>query len=168
VYRIDARGKHTSMKIIRNRASNARSPQDLIGGAVLVALALLALFLVQDLPAHGSIGFASGTAPRIFAYGLLGLGLLIMLVGWLREGPKFEALSLRGPVAILGSVLVFAFGIRVFGLALTGVPMVMLAGAAAPGYDWKAASLFAVGITGFCALLFPLALGQPIPLWPTF
>ncbi len=148
------------------RSGSARSPQDILGGLFLILLSLFALYLVKDLPASGRVGFASGTAPRIFAYALMALGAIIMVAGWLKEGPSLEKMSWRGPVTILGSVLFFAFAIRTFGLAVTGVPMVLLATAAAPGYNWKEAILFAVGITIFCGLLFPYALGQPIPLWP--
>jgi putative tricarboxylic transport membrane protein len=146
----------------------ARSPQDIMGGIALILIALLALYLVRALPASGRVGFAAGTAPRIFAYALLALGAVVTIIGWLKEGPALEEISLRGPATILGSVLFFAFSIRYFGLAVTGVPMVMLATAAAPNYNWKEALLFSIGITIFCALLFPIALGQPIPLWPTF
>lgn len=146
----------------------ARSPQDVIGGLVLVLLAAFALYLVNDLPSSGRVGFASGTAPRLFAYALLALGALIAVLGWLKEGPALEKLSWRGSLAVLGSILFFAVSIRTFGLAVTGIPMVLISTAAAPGYRWKEAILFAIAITVFCALLFPYALGQPIPLWPTF
>lgn len=146
----------------------ARSPQDVIGGGVLMLLAVFALYLVNDLPASGRVGFASGTAPRLFAYALLVLGGLIVVLGWLKEGPSLDKMSWRGPLAVLGSILFFAVSIRTFGLAITGIPMVLISTAAAPGYRWKEAILFAFGITAFCALLFPYALGQPIPLWPTF
>lgn len=151
-----------------HRGQSARSPQDIIGGLALIAIALLALYLVKDLRASSRVGFASGTAPRLFAYALIALGAAVTITGWLKEGPSLDKMSIRGPVTILGSVLFFAFSIRTFGLALTGVPMVMLATAAAPGYRWKEAIVFAIGITIFCGLLFPFALGQPIPLWPTF
>jgi putative tricarboxylic transport membrane protein len=147
---------------------SARSPQDIIGGLVLIAIAVLALYLVRDLPGSGRVGFASGTAPKLFAYALIVLGVIVTITGWLNEGPSIDKISWRGPITILGSVIFFAFSIRTFGLAVTGVPMVLLATAAAPGYNWKEAILFAIGITIFCGLLFPFALGQPIPLWPTF
>ncbi len=135
----------------------------------MILIGVLALYLVKDLPAAGRVGFASGTAPRIFAYCLIGLGLAVTIIGWMKEGPHLEKLSIRGPVAILGSVLFFAFSIRTFGLAMTGIPMVLISTAAArESYRWKEALIFAIGITGFCAMLFPIALGQPIPLWPTF
>lgn len=208
------------------RAQSTRSPQDIVGGLTLIVIAVLALYLVKDLPASSRVGFASGTAPRIFAYALILLGAVVTLGGWLKEGPGVDRpaigtailaafagaislvavilmkmslgtiamvailvvlalialfvlarldgfpndnrFALRGMIAILGSVLFFAFAIRDLGLAVTGIPMVMLATAAAPGYRWKEAIAFAIGITIFCGLLFPFALGQPIPLWPTF
>jgi putative tricarboxylic transport membrane protein len=150
------------------QSQSARSPQDIIGGIVLVLIALLALYLVRDLPATGRVGFASGTAPRLFAYGLIVLGAAVAITGWLKEGPAIEAFSFRGLIAILGSVVLFAVLIRTLGLALTGIPMVILASTAARDFRWKESIIFALGITTFCGILFPFALGQPIPLWPTF
>ena len=146
----------------------ARSPQDILGGLALVAIAALALWLVRDLPATGRGGFASGPAPRLFAYGLGGLGLFIAIQGFFKPGPKLERFPLRGMVTILGSVVLFGLSIRVFGLVVTGVPMVLLAASAASDNRWLQTAAFAAGITGFCAVLFPVVLGQPIPLWPTF
>lgn len=151
-----------------HRGRSARSPQDIVGGLALIAIAVLALYLVKELPASSRVGFASGTAPRLFAYALILLGGVVTITGWLNEGPRIDKMQWRGPITILGSVLFFALSIRTLGLAVTGIPMVMLATAAAPGYRWKEAIIFAIGITIFCGLLFPFALGQPIPLWPTF
>jgi putative tricarboxylic transport membrane protein len=146
----------------------ARSPQDIVGGIMLIAIAALALYLVNHLPAAGRVGFASGTAPRLFAYGLIALGAWITIAGFLKEGPPIGAFTIRGLATILGSVLLFAFSIRTFGLAVTGVPMVMLASLAARDGKLVESIIFAVGMTTFCAILFPIILGQPIPLWPTF
>jgi putative tricarboxylic transport membrane protein len=146
----------------------ARAPKDIIGGIVLILISLVALYMVKDLPAMGRNGFASGTAPRIFAYALIALGAFISIAGFFQEGERLSGFSWRGLITILGSVLMFAFMIRVFGLFASGVPMMLLASAAAPGYRWKEAIIFSLAITAFCAVLFPFALGQPIPLWPTF
>ena len=208
----------------------ARSPQDIWGGLVLVLISAFALYMVQDLPASGRVGFASGTAPRLFGYGLLGLGLVVMIGGFLKEGPgigtnllpillgtlfffavlagidyalnlfaksskivvldklsavigfliagglvawingfpKRDRFGIQGPLTIVGSVLFFAFAIRDLGLAVTGIPVVLIASFASKDAEWKEALIFGAAITAFCAMLFPIALGQPIPLWPTF
>lgn len=150
------------------KSGSARSMQDIVGGVILVLIALVALYLVRDLPATGRVGFASGTAPRLFAYGLLALGAYITVMGFITEGPEIEGFPLRGPLAILGSVLFFAISIRTLGLAVTGVPMVMMAAMATPEGRWKESLIFAICMTAFCGLLFPTILGQPIPLWPRF
>lgn len=147
---------------------SARSPQDVFGGLFLVAIAFLALYLVNHLPAAGRVGFASGTAPRLFAYGLLGLGVWIAIAGFLKEGPGIGSFAWSGLATILGSVVVFAIGIRYVGLALIGVPMVMLASLADQEFKAEESLYFGIGMTAFCGLLFPTVLGQPIPLWPPF
>lgn len=155
------------MNILR-KGGSARSPQDIFGGLVLIAIAALALYLVRNLPFSGRVGFASGTAPRLFAYGLGGLGAWIAISGFLKEGPAVEGFNWRGLVTIIGSVLFFAVSIRYLGLALTGIPMVLIASFAASDAQVKEATLFGGAITAFCCILFPVVLGQPIPLWPQF
>lgn len=146
---------------------SGRAPKDILGGLLLVLIAAIALYSVNHLPAAGRVGFASGTAPRIFAYALGLLGGFIMVSGFFQQGEALTRFSLRGLITILGSVLLFAGAIRVLGLIGAGIPMMLLASAALPGYRWKEAIVFSLAITGFCALLFPFALGQPIPLWPS-
>lgn len=154
--------------IAKPPGGSARSIQDILGGAFLVAIAALALYLVNHLPATGRVGFASGTAPRLFAYGLMALGAWMLVAGIFKEGPGLGRFNWRGLVTILGSVLVFAVGIRVVGLALIGVPMVMLASLADQHFKAEESLYFGIGMTAFCGLLFPTVLGQPIPLWPPF
>lgn len=156
------------MSAFRQPGGAGRAIQDVLGGLVLVVIAFLALYLVNHLPATGKVGFASGTAPRLFAYGLGILGAGIAVVGWLNEGPGLGQFSIRGTITILGSVLLFALMIRTFGLLATGIPMVILASFAAKDFHLGESILFAIGITLFCAIIFPYALGQPIPLWPAF
>lgn len=147
---------------------SARSPQDIVGGLFLVAIAALALYLVNHLPASGRVGFASGTAPRLFAYGLMALGAWIAIAGIFKEGSGIGSFNWRGLFTILGSVVLFAVGIRYVGLALIGVPMVMLASLADNKFKAEESLYFGIGMTTFCGLLFPTILGQPIPLWPPF
>jgi putative tricarboxylic transport membrane protein len=156
------------MNALKRSGGSARAVQDIAGGFLLVAIAALALYLVNHLPATGRVGFASGTAPRLFAYGLGGLGLWIAITGFFKEGPGIDGFNWRGLVTIIGSVLFFAFSIRIFGLAVTGVPMVVLASFAARDGRIVESVIFGGAITLFCCLLFPGALGQPIPLWPQF
>jgi len=83
-----------------------RGPQDFYGGAVLAAMALFALWASSDLPGMRGFAFGPGTAPRLFAYMLLGLAVLIALVGLLTDGPPSGDFAFSGPLG--GAVLVVA------------------------------------------------------------
>ena len=90
------------------------------------------------------------------------------LIAWINGFPSKDRFGIQGSLTIIGSVLFFAFAIRDLGLAITGIPVVLIASFASKDAEWKEALLFGAVITAFCAFLFPYALGQPIPLWPTF
>jgi hypothetical protein len=83
-----------------------RSPQDYYGGAILAAMALFALWASSDLPGMRGFAFGPGTAPRLFAYMLLGFGVAVALVGLLTDGPPGGEYSFSGPLG--GAVLIVA------------------------------------------------------------
>ena len=83
-----------------------RSPRDFYGGVSLVALALFALWASTDLPGMRGFAFGPGTAPRLFAYCLLALGVAVALVGLLTDGPPMEDFTFSGSFG--GAVLVLA------------------------------------------------------------
>ena len=112
--------------------------------------------------------FGAGTVPRLFCLLLGSLSILIVVSSFTNRGPKLERIPWRGPVFILAAVVFFGVTIRILGLAITGVITVLLAGMAVEDFKLGEGTLFALVMTGFCAFLFPFALGQPIPLWPTF
>jgi putative tricarboxylic transport membrane protein len=145
-----------------------KSPQDFIGGLALLAIAVVAYFSMTKLGSMRGFSFGAGTVPRLFAGLLGGLAVIIMASSFTSRGPKLERIPWRGPVFILTAVVFFGVSIRTLGLAVTGVITVLLCGAAVDDFRLKEGFIFAIAITAFCAFLFPFALGQPIPLWPTF
>src|SRR5215813_7226692 len=82
-----------------------RGPQDFIGGVVLIGVALFALWASSDLQGMHGFTFGPGTAPRMFAVLLLGLGAAVALVGVLQEGPALQALSWRGPLFVMAGIV---------------------------------------------------------------
>ena len=63
-----------------------RGPQDFVGGLAMVAIAIFALWASSDLQGMRGFSFGAGTAPRMFAYLLLGLGIAITIVGLINDG----------------------------------------------------------------------------------
>jgi putative tricarboxylic transport membrane protein len=145
-----------------------KSPQDFIGGMVLLALTVVAYIGLGNLGSMRGFSFGAGTVPRLFCLMLGSLSLLIVILSFTNRGPKLEHFPWRGPVFVIASVVFFGLSIRTLGLAITGVLTTLLAGSAVDDFDLKEGIIFAVVMTAFCAFLFPFALGQPIPLWPTF
>src|SRR6188472_1186444 len=83
-----------------------RSPRDFWGGLALVLVAAFALYASSDLPGMRGFAFGPGTAPRLFAYGLMALGFGVMMVGLLSDGPPMEDFTFSGTFG--GAVLVLA------------------------------------------------------------
>jgi putative tricarboxylic transport membrane protein len=149
-------------------SGTVKSPQDLIGGVALLAISVVAYFAMSSLGSMRGFSFGAGTVPRLFCLLLGLLSVAIIFSSFTNRGPKLEHIPWRGPVFILASVVFFGLAIRTLGLGITGVITVMLAGAAVDDFKLGEGIIFALVITAFCAFLFPFALGQPIPLWPTF
>ena len=63
-----------------------RGPQDFVGGLAMVAIAVFALWASSDLQGMRGFSFGAGTAPRMFAFLLLGLGIAVTIVGLVTDG----------------------------------------------------------------------------------
>ena len=145
-----------------------RGPQDFVGGVALMAIALFALWASSDLQGMHGFSFGAGTAPRMFAILLLGLGAAIALVGILVEGQHLATYHWRGPLFVSASILSFAFTIRPLGLVISAMASLMIAALGTPETRWKETIIVAICITAFCSFLFPYALGLPLQLKPQF
>jgi putative tricarboxylic transport membrane protein len=101
-----------------------RSPRDFWGGIGLIVLAVFALWASSDLPGMRGFAFGPGTAPRMFAYCLLGLGVAVSLVGLFSDGEPPEQFANSGPfgasVLLLVLIPLSFFSTRISGI-LPGV-----------------------------------------------
>ncbi len=144
----------------------ARSPQDFFGGLALVEIAIFALIASAELPGQRGFAFGPGTAPRLFAGVLAGLGLAVALVGAVAEGPAIERYRMRGPLLVTASILLFAAMIRPFGLIISTFCAFMFSILGSKEMRWIESVIAAVGMTIFCWLLFVVLLNLPFQLWP--
>ncbi len=153
-----ASAKRGSFGVIKN-------PQDFWGALALIAVGVIALFAVRNLPYLQGFRFTSGTSPRLFAYLMLICSVGILARAFFKHGPGLEHYPWRGPVMINLAVFFFALTIRPHGLLVAGFISVLLASYAMRDATWLEACIFSAVITAFCALLFPIGLNQPVPLW---
>jgi putative tricarboxylic transport membrane protein len=145
-----------------------RNPQDFYGGLALAALAGFALWAARDLPGMRGFAFGPGTAPRLFAYILGGLGLFIAVMGLITDGPRIDPYRIRGPIFITASILLFGTTIRPLGLVIASFLCIVSCALAAEDIKWKETLVWAIVLTTFCSILFPYGLNLPMQLWPRF
>src|SRR6185312_13400731 len=99
-----------------NMPTWVRNPQDFLGGIAMMVIAAFALWASSDLQGMRGFSFGAGTAPRMFAGLLLGLGAAVTLVGVLSEGAHLAKYHWRGPLFVSLAILSFAITIRPMGM----------------------------------------------------
>ena len=145
-----------------------RGPQDFVGGLVLIAIALFALWASSDLQGMRGFSFGAGTAPRMFGVLLLGLGVAVTVVGLVSHGEHISTYAWRGPLFVSLAIVSFALMIRPMGLIVSAFASFMISALGTPETKWKETIIVGICLTVFCSLLFPYALGLPMQMWPKF
>jgi putative tricarboxylic transport membrane protein len=145
-----------------------RSPRDFYGGIVLALLAILALIASAELPGQRGFAFGPGTAPRLFAILLAGLGAAVALGGVFVEGPQIEKYKIRGPVLVVVAILSFAAMIRPLGLVPATFLTFIISIFGSTEMRWLESLIAAAVMTVFCVLLFVWLLNLPFQLWPRY
>ncbi len=145
-----------------------RGPQDFVGGIALMAIAVFALWASSDLQGMHGFSFGAGTAPRMFAGLLLGLGFAVTVVGLVTEGAHLATYAWRGPLFVSLSILSFSLTIRPLGLVVSAFASFIIAALGTPETRWRETIIVGICLTVGCSLLFPYALGLPLQLFPRF
>jgi putative tricarboxylic transport membrane protein len=140
--------------------------QDFMAGLAIIAVAALAFWLARDLPAGNGCGMGPGTLPKGLAVLFALLGLALLLNSLFEKGERLARWSIRGPLLILGALVVFGLAVRPLGLAIAGPLAIAVAALSSDEVRWKETLVFGVLMTVFCIGLFKFALGLPIPLAP--
>lgn len=138
--------------------------QDFLGGLAIIAVAVFAFWQGRNLPMAAAGGMGPGTLPKGLAVLLAVLGVLLVLRSF--NSGSVGPWSVRGPLFVLGALVLFGLAVRPLGLAVAG-PLAIVAGAfASSEARWRETLVYGVLMTLFCIGLFKYALGLPIPLAP--
>jgi len=165
-------GLNFGAPVSTNQTRPSRSPkallsrQDFVGGLVIIAVAGFAFWLGRNLPGGTGGGMGPGTLPKGLAVLLGALGALLVANSIFEKGTSLDRWSIRGPLFILGALVVFGLTVRPLGLIVAGPLAIMVSALASDEMRWKETILFGVLMTAFCIGLFKFALGLPIPLAP--
>jgi hypothetical protein len=164
-----------------------KSPLDFAGGVFLLVLAALGFAGGFNLPTGTLSGIGSGLLPKSLAVLVAVFGAALVVQALLFEGERLERWHMRGPVFVLGAVLLFAliirgstlnfggvFGIPVLttvkvpalGLIVAGPIAIVVSAFADKSTRPGEIAVFAVAITLLCSILFKELLNLPIPFDP--
>jgi hypothetical protein len=136
-------------------------------GVFLILVACLAFYLTWRFRTFSELGIGVGFVPRLFASIQAFLGVLLIVSGFLNEGSSEEntGFQLR-PLIVLIAIVYFGVTIERLGMVISILGVVLISTSANKGTRiWEAVAL-AVGTTATCVLLFSMALGLNIPIWP--
>ena len=148
-----------------DQARTTRFPRDIGAGVFLLAIAAFGYAGALDLPSVWS-GVGPGLMPKLVAGLIAALGLLIISLGFSPKAARLQRWSVRGPVFVLGSVVVFAATVRTLGLAAAGPLTWIIAALGDKDSRLFETVLFAALMTALCIGLFKFVLKLPIPLLP--
>jgi hypothetical protein len=143
-----------------------KSPLDFGGGLFLIGLAIVGFGGGFSLPFGQLSGIGSGLMPKTVAALVAAFGVLLLVQSLFMSGDRLEAWAVRGPIFVLGGVLVFAATIRPWGLVVAGPLAVIVSALADKDSRPAELAIAAVALTLLCGLLFKELLNLPIPFDP--
>lgn len=153
-----------------------RAPQNVAAGLMLLILAGIALWLVQDLNQGTLRAIGPALLPRALAVGVGLCGAALLIAGFIREGEPLERGTIRGPLFVMIAIAAFALTIRPvqlgafttpgLGLVVAGPLAIFISGFATPEAWVRELLVLALSLTPFCMILFGDALNLAIPLFP--
>ena len=143
-----------------------KSSLDFAGGLFLLALAATGYIGAFELPVGHLSGIGSGLLPKTVATLVALFGVALLLQSLVVGGDRLERFAVRGPIFVLGAVLVFAMTIRPLGLVVAGPLAVLVSSLADRDTRPVEIVIFAALMTLACIGLFKLLLRLPIPVFP--
>ena len=153
----------------RDRAQSGsviRSPVNFAGGLFLIAIAAVGYAGAFTLPFGQLSGIGSGLMPKVVAVLVAAFGVVLVLLSVSGDGDRLERWAIRGPIMVLGAVVVFAFTIRSLGLVVAGPLSFIVAALADRDTRPVEVIVSAVLATLACGFLFKDLLNLPIPFDP--
>ncbi len=150
----------------RDQPRKSLLSRDIVAGLFLLVFAAAAYFGIRELPLADPSGIGPGLVPKLVAGLIALLGLIIMMLGLSPASARLEQFSIRGPLFVLGAVVLFGALIRPLGIVVAGPVAVLFAGAADRETRPLELIIYALVLSTLSITLFKYILRLPIPLAP--
>ncbi len=154
------------MAILTGQSARRGNARDIAAGLLLLVIAAGSYAGALDLSFRDGVSVGPGLMPKGVALLIAAFGVLILVTGLLAPGAALERWSIRGPLFVLGAVVVFAATVRTFGLAFAGPLAVIISALGDEESKILEVLVFALVMSALCIGLFKYALRLPIPLAP--
>ncbi|WP_374632986.1 tripartite tricarboxylate transporter TctB family protein [Ferrovibrio sp.] len=141
-----------------------RNPKDFWSGVMFTAVGLAFAWISQDYQFGSARRMGAGFFPMVLALILAALGAFITLRALFTEGEGIRGLALKGLLLVPIGCLIFAATVRGGGILLSVGLLVLVSAAASVHFKLRTAAIMMVVLAAFCALVFTIALGLPIPM----
>ena len=153
---------------------------DVIGGALIVLLAIAVWLGATELDAGALSRIGTGALPKGLAVFLFVAGVVILLKGLVQSNEAAERfyVSVRPMAIVIAAIMVFGLFIRggdfglfstpQLGLIVVGPLTVFIAGSATPDMNARQLVVLSFGLTAAMLLVFMDLLSVTIPVFPKF
>jgi hypothetical protein len=143
-----------------------REQRDLISGALILCVGVLALHVGAELAGGQAARIGPGYVPRLVSWALVASGSALVLRSLTGKRVRLAGWALRPSLLVLGSALLFAVTIEPLGWFVACTLAVGVASAAAPDFQPIESVVAAIALAAFTAILFVMGLGMAFSIWP--
>jgi hypothetical protein len=143
--------------------------QDVAAGLFFVALAACAFALALDMPAGRAARMGPGFYPRLVAILMTVIAIALLARGiWFRRADLVERLAIRPIASVAIAIRIFAAATLVLGLFATAVAATIATGLLSSEFRLGEGALIGTALGAFVSLVFVVALGLPLTVFPKF
>lgn len=145
-----------------------RDPRDFWSGAIFIAVGMGAMLIGSDYPLGSAGRMGPGYFPTVLGGILAVLGAVSIARSLIRRGEGIGRFTVKNVLLILGATVLFGVLVRSAGLAPAIIVLVLVSGLASSRFRVGPCVLLAVAMAAFSVLVFVMALGLPMPVFPLF
>lgn len=144
----------------------ARDKRDILAGLVFLSIGLTGLWIARGYTIGTPGQMGKGFMPVALCAILAGLGLATIVRGVLSRHAESVTVAWRPLVLVIAGFAVFGLTLNTLGFVVASALMLAIGSFALPQRHLMETSLTAAVLITGCALVFVVALGLPIPVWP--
>jgi hypothetical protein len=150
-------------------AALIRGPKDFWTGVIYLLFGGMAFWIARDYGFGTASRMGPGYFPTVLSALLVLIGLISVVRSFIVPGEPLGKFALKAGALIILATVLFGFLVNRAGLVIALLALVLVSAAASEKFrfEWQAV-LGLIALIAFCALVFVMGLGVPMPLIGTW